>query len=69
MDTYMELLGAAAQGGVVLLHKVPTNLILGQVAVATVAIGLGGSVLLWSTLVLVLLRKRAVRRGHLCDCA
>jgi hypothetical protein len=29
--TYVDLLGAAAEGGVVLLDKVPTNLILGNV--------------------------------------
>jgi hypothetical protein len=29
--TYVNLLGAAAEGGVVLLDKVPTNLILGNV--------------------------------------
>lgn len=55
----MELLGRLAQGGVVLLNKVPANLILGEVAVASRGVD-GGGVLLSGELELVLLSKVAV---------
>ena len=37
--TYVNLLGTAAEGGVVLLDKVPTNLILGNVGGRVVRLG------------------------------
>jgi hypothetical protein len=75
--TYVELLGRLAQGVVVLLDKVPANLILGQVAVGrsgsgSRAIGGGGSgsclLLACRFLVLVLLGDVTVG-GHdgCCD--
>jgi hypothetical protein len=42
--TYVDLLGAAAESGVVLLDKVPTNLILGNVGGRVVRLGRCGRV-------------------------
>ena len=65
----MKLLRRLAQSGVILLDKVPANLILGQVAVsrgigAGVDRGSGHGVLLGRGLVLLLLDEAAVG-GHL----
>lgn len=68
----MELLGRLAQGGVVLLNKVPANLVFGQAAVggsgsSSRAVGSRGGrdclLLLGRFLVLVLLSKVTVG-GH-----
>lgn len=66
-DTYVKLLGGLAQGGVVLLDKVPANLILGKIAVARCGTGglgggRGGRVRVGGALVLLLVGKVTVRR-------
>jgi len=66
-QTYVKLLWRLAQRGVVLLDKVPANLVLGEI-IARGASGSGVSrnrgccVLLTSTLVLLLLGEGAVGR-------
>lgn len=69
----MKLLRRLAQGGVVLLHKVPADLILGQVASAGACIGAGrvdgagtASEVLRSALVLLLVSKVAVGSHGCC---
>jgi hypothetical protein len=71
LETYVKLFGSLAQGSVILLNEVPTNLIVGQLAALLLGSGSrvagGGSrVTLESTLVLLLLTKAAVG-GHGCD--
>lgn len=61
----MKLLRVLAQGGVVLLDKVPADLVLGEVAVTCRGTGVGrggGLGVLVGSLVLVLVTEVAVRR-------
>jgi hypothetical protein len=64
-QTHVKLLRRLAQGGVVLLHKVPANLVLREIIARGVSSGRvgrdrGGRVLLSASLVLVLLREAAI---------
>lgn len=71
LKSYMKLLWRLAQGSVVLFHKVPANLVLRQVAIASrasrggISRSGGGWVLLTPALVLVLLGEAAVGRHRL----